>query len=192
MAGDESNGYEAVAREYMRVVHPHVGPATVLRWSEGLRAGAAVLDLGCGPGLGISESLVRAGFRVYGVDASETMTMLFRERLPEAAVEHANALSSEFFGRRFDAALAWGLMFLLMEEEQERLIGRVSEALVAGGRFLFTAPWQVCAWLDLMTERESRSLGRKRYVELLEANGFTLEGEAEDVGENHYFLARKA
>ncbi len=71
------------------------------------------------------------------------------------------------------------------------MIARVSEALVDGGRFLFTAPWQVCTWRDLMTGQESRSLGRDRYVELLGDNGFELEGELQDAGENHYWLARK-
>lgn len=188
---DDSNGYEGMAREYMARGNPHVGVGAVMEWSGRLSAGAAVLDLGCGPGFGVSESLVRAGFRVHGVDASRTMAEMFRERLPGVPVLVGDVLTVELFERRFDAAVAWGLMFLLRAEEQERLMARVSEALVDGGRFLFTAPWQVCTWRDLMTHLESRSLGRDRYVELLGVNGFELEGELQDIGENHYWLTRK-
>lgn len=189
---DDSNGYEAVAHLYMARGNPHVGVPVVREWARRLPAGAAVLDLGCGPGFGVSEALVRAGFAVQGVDASPTMARLFQERLPGVPVVCGNVLTAAWGEGQFDAAVAWGLMFLLTAEAQERLIARVSEALVPGGRWLFTAPWQVCTWRDLMTELESRSLGRERYLELLAANGMELEGEAQDVGENHYWFARKA
>jgi hypothetical protein len=43
-----------------------------------------------------------------------------------------------------------------------------------------------------MTKRPSVSLGRERYLELLDAAGIELVGERSDEGENHYYLTRKS
>ena len=43
-----------------------------------------------------------------------------------------------------------------------------------------------------MTKRTSVSLGRERYLELLDAKGLELVGERSDERENHYYLTRKA
>jgi hypothetical protein len=46
-------------------------------------------------------------------------------------------------------------------------------------------------WTDVMTKRPSVSLGRERYLELLDAEGIELVGERSDEEENHYYLTRK-
>ena len=51
---------------------------------------------------------------------------------------------TSFFGQMFDGVIAWGLMFLLPAETQRSLIHRVGKVVKGGGRFLFTAPFQVC------------------------------------------------
>jgi hypothetical protein len=55
--------------------------------------------------------------------------------------------------------MAVGLLFLLSEDSQRDLIRRVGLALNSGGRFLFTSPAQCCTWTDILTGRESLSLG---------------------------------
>ena len=95
------------------------------------------------------------------------------------------------FGRTFDAALAWGLIFLLKVEDQHHLIRRFSEILVPGGRLLFTSPARPVTWIDVMTNLESLSLGAEQYRQLLGDAGLTVSDEYEDEGENHYFDAFK-
>ncbi|MEX2553419.1 MAG: SAM-dependent methyltransferase, partial [Actinomycetota bacterium] len=99
--------------------------------------------------------------------------------------------SSRFFDRKFDGAVAWGLLFLLPSEAQSVLIHKVSDRLVAGGRFLFTAPRQACEWQDVLTDRTSVSMGREGYRAALQEAGLVLVDEREDEGENHYFLAAR-
>ena len=136
-----SNGYEAVAAEYMsRRVKRNVGVATVQRWTRSLPHGGAVVDLGCGHGLPLSMTLLDEGLAVHGIDASPSMVAAFRHRDPRAPVICEPAETSDFFGRTFDGALAWGLVFLLDEAAQRQLIRRVAQALKPGGRFLFTSP----------------------------------------------------
>jgi len=168
-----------------------VGGATVRAWARALPPGASILDLGCGHGVPISQTLIEDGFVVYGVDASARMTAAFRERFPQAHVACEAVEHSRFFGRTFDGVVAWGLMFLLQANAQSALICKVASALNPGGRFLFTSPQQACTWADLLTGRNSLSLGADAYRKTLLAAGLVLAGGHRDEGDNHYYDASK-
>jgi cyclopropane fatty-acyl-phospholipid synthase-like methyltransferase len=186
-ASDPSNGWEAVASAFIREGrHSRVGVAVVTDWVSQLPAGNTLLDLGCGPGGLRSEALHARGV-VYAIDASPSLARAYQERFPAAQVACEAAETSTLFGRTFDGVLAWGLLFLLSSEVQQEVLRRVAGALKAGGRFLFTAPWQVGTWADNSTGRESVSLGAATYRALLAAAGLTLLREHEDEGENHYY-----
>jgi len=188
---DKSNGYEQIAKSFMRARNPRIGPATVRQWSKSLPHGTEILDLGCGFGVPISQALIEEGFGVYGVDASPSLIATFRERFPNARAECAAVEESDFFRRSFDAIVAWGLMFLLPPETQARVIRKVGRALNPGGRFLFTSLSMPLTWSDSLTGLESISLGKERYEEILLAEALRLEGDAVDEGENYYYFVLK-
>ena len=189
---DPSNGYESVASEFVaRREQFGIGVATIRAWARSLSPGASILDLGCGHGAPISAALMDDGFDVYGVDSSPTLTAMFRNRFPRAHVACEAVEASSFFGRKFDAIVAVGLMFLLPADAQGRLIRRVAETLNASGRFLFTAPAETCVWKDILTGQQSLSLGTKSYKDLLSDAGLVLVDEYLDEGENHYYDSRK-
>lgn len=194
---DRSNGYEGVADIFIAArgtrpaVGDAIGAATVRAWAEGFPPGAAVLDLGSGPGEPSTRILREAGLTTYAVDASPKMAAAFRARFPGVPIERNTAEASGFFGRTFDGVIAWGLLFLLEPAAQAHVIGKVARALERGGRFLFTAPEQPCEWLDAMTGLRSRSLGAQTYERLLRDAGMAWVGEARDEGENHYYFAEK-
>jgi 2-polyprenyl-3-methyl-5-hydroxy-6-metoxy-1,4-benzoquinol methylase len=187
---DLSNGYEDAAAAYMaRRRARGIGTANVRAWARSLPPGSVILDLGCGHGVPISRALIEDGFTVYGVDASPKMVAAFRRNIPGATVICEAVEESRFFGRRFDAVLSWGLMFLLPAEVQTIVIGKVAAALNPGGRFCFTATAEACTWADSVTGRRSTSLGAAAYKSALTAAGLTLVGEDVDEGDNHYFNA---
>jgi SAM-dependent methyltransferase len=191
---DKSNGYEDVASAFIAgrgSDSAETGVSVVADWSRALPAGATVLDLGCGTGIPISQALLNRGFQVYGVDGSPSMVAAFRSRFPTVPVECAAVEESDFFGRTFDGVVAWGLFFLLDPQVQRRLVTKVAAVLPSSGRLLFTAPSQICSWLDLMTGRTSISLGYDAYRKALEAEGLSLTGTSIDEAENHYYLAQK-
>jgi SAM-dependent methyltransferase len=108
----------------------------------GLDVRAQVLDVGCGPGW-LSEFLARCGYWVTGIDVSEDMVNVARERLAEIDQpigEGVEALA-EFYAMpaskipwtaRFDASILYDAMHHLDDEvETLRVIRR---ALVPGGR----------------------------------------------------------
>jgi 2-polyprenyl-3-methyl-5-hydroxy-6-metoxy-1,4-benzoquinol methylase len=189
---DRSNGYEAVADEFAgRRRAAGIGLATIRRWARQLRPGSTVLDLGCGSGDPVARELSRLGFAVAGIDASPSLIAAFHRQLPDAPWACEAVEASTFFGRRFDAILAVGLMFLLSHETQQTVIGKVGDALETGGRFLFTAPREACEWMDALTGRRSVSLGARRYESLLLEAGLAVTETWIDEGENHYFSCRK-
>jgi SAM-dependent methyltransferase len=186
-SSDPSNGWEAVAPAFIwEGRQSRVGVAVVTDWVNQLPLGSALLDLGCGPGVPRSEPLHARGV-VYAIDASPSLARSYQERFPAAHVACEPAETSALFRRQFDGVLAWGLLFLLPSAVQQEAIRRVAGALKPGGRFLFTAPWQVGTWADNSTGRESVSLGGAAYRALLDDTGLTLLHEHEDEGENHYY-----
>jgi len=194
---DRSNGYEAIAPDFIarrgnvESRSTGIGTKEVSLWAQSLPRGAAVLDLGCGPGIPLTEILVRQGLEVFAIDAAPSFVAAFRQNLPGVPVACEAVMESDFFGRSFDAVLAWGLMFLLPTDEQVRLIGRIAERLEPGGRLLFTAPAEPVSWADAMTGRESRSLGLEAYHRQLAAAGLHLVRDYEGEGQNHHYEAVK-
>lgn len=191
MTHDPSHGWDAVAEAFIGA-RSDVGADVVRRWAGLLPPGGTVVDIGCGFGEPVTRTLIEAGLAVSGVDASPTLVAEYRRRFPGCPVACEAAETSDLFGRSFDGAVAVGLMFLLPDEAQHRLIARVAGALAPGGRFLFSAPRQVCEWDDRLTGRASRSLGQQAYRQALEAAGLILAHQRTDPGGNHYFDAVKA
>jgi cyclopropane fatty-acyl-phospholipid synthase-like methyltransferase len=191
---DKSNGYEVVAQAFIAgrgSDSAETGGSDVAEWSQTLPPDATVLDLGCGSGVPISQVLIERGFHVYGVDASPTMVAAFRARFRDVRIECAAAEESDFFGRKFDGVVAWGLFFLLDPDVQRRLLAKVAAVLPSGARFLFTAPSQLCSWADIMTGRTSISLGYDAYRNAMEAESMSLLGTHCDNAGNHYYFAQK-
>ena len=191
------NGYERVAEEFVATrgkatAEPTgVGVSEVHRWARSLPRHAVVLDMGCGTGYPLTRVLVDQGHRVHGIDASPSLVAAFRRNVPEAVVACESVETSRFFNKAYDAVLAWGLWFLLSEHQQLELLSRVAGMLKPGGRFLFTAPEELCRWTDILTGEECRSLGAAQYRRVLNDGGLIVLCEFVDDGKNHYFDVAK-
>jgi len=185
---DPSHGWNAVAQRFIQA-RSRIGADTVRLWAKQLPPGSDILDVGCGSGEPISAALAEDAFRVFGVDASPVLVAEFRRRLPSAEVACEPAETSSLFQRKFDGAVAIGLLFLLPAQDQRQVIERVARALEPGGRFLFSAPRQACEWADTLTARPSLSLGEAEYRRVLDQAGLCLSGHFVDEGGNHYFDA---
>ena len=193
MSEDSSNGYEAVAEEFM-AVRSASGRAVVQKWAASLPRGCSVVDIGAGHGEPLTSALIDEGLAVFAIDASPKMVAAFRRRFPGVEVACEPAQRSRFFDRTFDAALAIGLIFLLPAHGQRELIRRIAGALEPGGRLLFSAPRQVGTWDDILTGQPSWSLGAEEYGRILVESGFRLINEHDehvDQGGTHYYEAQK-
>ncbi|MFC4701947.1 class I SAM-dependent methyltransferase [Glaciecola siphonariae] len=184
---DLSNGWERVANTFIAVRNPNVGKSTLENWVANLPPRAKVLDIGCGFGVPNTQVLINAGCQVYGIDASKTLIAQYKKRFPMAIAACEAAESSNYFDIKFNAIIAIGLIFLLPEDAQLKVLQNAAHSLKNRGRFLFTAPKQVCEWQDVLTAKRSRSLGKDAYVSELLKHGLILTNEYVDEGENHYF-----
>lgn len=189
---DSAKAYEAHAQEYLRGRDPSpIGTQVVDHWSRTLPKGARVIELACGGGYPITRVLNAAGLQIWAVESSPSLVAAFRSRFPSIPVQCARVQESDFFSRKYQGAIAIGLIFLLSEQEQAHLISQVSEILEPGGRFLFMAPIQIGTWKDRNTGLECKSLGQQRYEELLRNVGLHVVATHRDVGENNYYDAEK-
>lgn len=99
-----------------------------------------VVDLGCGSGLWARE-LLEAGYRVLGIDISEAMVEISRQRAPEAEFRVGSLFEAEIPSCDAVTAVSEVLNYLFDPENEERgldrVFGRVYEALRPGGVFVF-------------------------------------------------------
>ncbi len=188
MTDDRSSGWEAVATRFA-ATRSAIGADVVRHWSRQVSPGCAVLDIGCGTGLPIGRTLADEGFALYGIDPSPTLLAAFRANVAPVATACEPVEDSRFFDRHFDAIVMIGVLFLLPEAAQRRVLARIAGALSPGGRLLFTAPRSPCDWTDVLTGRPSRSLGEPCYRAVLASTGGRIDGFIRDDGGNDYFDA---
>jgi len=131
---------------YLRVYQPLEAPEKVRREVDfivkalDLPAGAKILDLCCGQGRHSLE-LARRGFQVVGVDLSEALLYAARKRAESEGL-NVTFLQCDMreidFKDEFDAVINMFTSFgyLESEAEDEKVLGRVAQALKSGGKFL--------------------------------------------------------
>ena len=99
-----------------------------------------VVDLGCGSGLWARE-LLRAGYRVLGIDISEAMVEIAREKAPGAEFRVGSLFEAQIPPCDAVTAVSEVLNYLFDPENEEwglgLVFGRVYKALRPGGVFVF-------------------------------------------------------
>lgn len=141
---DTARGYAAWARGYDAQDNPMI--AAVERYLDRHRLpflGARVLDIGCGTGRTMARALAEGAAAVTGLDASEEMLALARERLAAPVREGRVALQNADLARPwpklapdFDLAV----ITLVLEHTAEMVpILRQVSAHLAKGALLFVA-----------------------------------------------------
>jgi len=105
----------------------------------GLRTGASLLDLGCGPGLYASR-FAQAGFHVTGVDYSrrsiEYATKYASENKLDITYRYQNYLELEDEDQYDAAFLIYGDFCPLNPGQRKQLLQNVSRALKPNGKFV--------------------------------------------------------
>ncbi|MBI5670587.1 MAG: methyltransferase domain-containing protein [Chloroflexi bacterium] len=101
-----------------------------------LQPGAALLDLGCGPGL-YTRRFAERGLQVTGVDFSENSIRYARDHDPRSMYIHADYLTLDM-ANSFDAVtLIYGDICVLSDQHRDTVLQGVRRALRPGGWFVF-------------------------------------------------------
>lgn len=134
--------YDALAPVYERVFGPEAAEGTWRALERlllpCLPPRARVLDLCCGTGE-ITARLLRAGFRVTGVDRSRAMLAYARQRAPGARFLEADMREFRPAPGSFAAAVCVynSLPHITSTRQLEAVFRRVARALAPGGSFVF-------------------------------------------------------
>ena len=116
-----------------REFHAEILPVLDKLLLKRLRPKAAILDLCCGDGR-LMHQLVRNGYRVTGLDGSESMLAFARQKIPRAEFLLADARSFRL-PERFDAVISTfdSLNHIMKHEELRAVFDSVFAALRPDG-----------------------------------------------------------
>lgn len=179
--GSEQNrqSYNAVAAKWANARAGFFGREQVYLdlFVENLTTGALVLDLGCGTGRPMADYVLAKGFRVLGIDQSPALLAHARERHPEATWIEAR-IEDYRPAEPVAAAMLWDSLFHIERDRHEAILRKVMDALLPGGRLMFTAGGSAHpAFTDMMfgetffydsyAPQETRSLLERLGLEVL-------------------------
>jgi SAM-dependent methyltransferase/GNAT superfamily N-acetyltransferase len=114
------------------------------------------LDVGCGTGR-MMGLLGKHGFRTDGIDTSQAMIALARERHPEARLFHADICRWEL-PRLYDLIVAWDSVWHVPLGQQAAVLTQLCRGLSAGGALVFTT-----GGTDAPSEKEDSCMGPPMY-----------------------------
>jgi SAM-dependent methyltransferase len=136
---------------------------------------ASILDLGCGGGVPVAKYLIGRGFNVTGLDTSETMISLCRERFPgsEWLVGDMRKIS---LARTFRGLVAWDSFFHLGRDDQRRMFSVFRQHSACGAVVLFTSGPEHGEAIGSYEGDPlyHASLAESEYRSLLSENGFSI------------------
>ena len=150
------------------------------RFTALLPANGTVLDLGCGSGEPIAAHLVAQGFRLTGVDSSQTLIDLAKRRFhgQQWIVRDMRKLPP---GRTFDGIIAWHSFFHLNPDDQRRMFPVFAALSAPGAALMFTAGhFEGVAMGEFGGEPlYHASLAKTGYDHLLRTNGFSVVSQVD-------------
>jgi SAM-dependent methyltransferase len=134
-----------------------------------------ILDLGCGGAEPIAASLIGGGFRVTGVDASETLIGLCRRRFPDRSWFVADMRRFDL-PAKYNGILAWHSFFHLSQDDQRTMFPRFAALAAPGAALMFTSGhFDGVAMGEFAGEPlYHASLSYQEYTALLSENGFAV------------------
>jgi SAM-dependent methyltransferase len=119
------------------------------------------LDIGCGSSGRFIDLLTSHGFEVEGVDVSDQMIKLARQRHPDITFYHAD-IGKWDFPKTYDFISAWDSIWHLPLPEQEPVLQKILQGLKSGGVCIFTT-----GGLDTPSEKVDSAMGPQMYYSTL-------------------------
>jgi SAM-dependent methyltransferase len=166
--------------------------APVEQLSTLLPTGAAVLDLGCGAGIPVTQRLAER-FAVTGVDISGRQLELARAHVPTGHFIKADMTAVDFAPGAFDAVVSCYAIIHVPRAEQRGLVKRIYSWLKPGG--LFLATWGMHEWEGSVADWHGRGatmwwsiFGAETNLDMLRAAGFVVENADTRTSNNETWL----
>lgn len=130
--------YDQLADTYAAGRHRFDTTPILERLAQRLPTGAWLLDVGCGAGEPTACYFLNQGCAVVGIDLSERMLTLARQRAPEADFRRMDMRQLDFPAESFDAITAVYSVFHLPRADHQALFAGFARVLQPGGVLLLT------------------------------------------------------
>jgi 2-polyprenyl-3-methyl-5-hydroxy-6-metoxy-1,4-benzoquinol methylase len=157
-----------LARSYDDIAHvwqePHIQTNGITQFERALSFTTQhrhALDIGCGSSGRFLDRLLQHGFQAEGLDVSERMIVLARQKHPCLTFHQAD-ISAWEFPRSYDFISAWDSIWHLPLSAQEPVMRKICASLSPSGVFLFTT-----GGLDEATEKTDSSMGPPLHYSVL-------------------------
>ncbi|MDP1932680.1 MAG: class I SAM-dependent methyltransferase [Gammaproteobacteria bacterium] len=162
---DIAKGYDQLAERWASDVFPKDnGIAQHERALAFVKNKGRALDIGCGGSGRVLALLLERGFdeaNVEGVDISERMLLLARQRHPQITFHQADICAWPL-PQTYDFISAWDSIWHIPLSEQRQVLQRIMQALNPGGVFIFTT-----GGVDEPSEKTDSFMGPTMYYSVL-------------------------
>lgn len=142
MANDKGYSLSAAVYDLIYEWKDYAREANLLRWiiaAKKRNAGNTLLDVACGTGKHLAE--LKCDFNVEGMDLSEELLAVAKQRLPEVTLHHGD-MTDFSLGKQFDVitCLFSAIGHVLTAENLNKTLRCMSAHLVKGGVAIIE-PW---------------------------------------------------
>jgi 2-polyprenyl-3-methyl-5-hydroxy-6-metoxy-1,4-benzoquinol methylase len=189
--------YDSIARRWLE---SHLEANGIRQHEHALKFrsdGGVALDVGSGCNGRFIRLLQSHGYQVEGLDVSEQMVALAKERNPDVTFHHADACEWPP-PRQYDFITAWDSIWHVPLQHHEAVLRKLCGVLAPGGVFIWTT-----GGLDEPAEKHDSSMGPPVYYSVLgipktlqtlaDAGCICRHLEYDQLPEKHLFLiAQKA
>ncbi len=130
-------GYDRIASQYNASRDPVDNENELNEFMSFMRPGCRILDAGCGTGV-IARILVDNGFQVTGIDLSQKMVDIAKDRTPEAQFIVGDMTALDFDDASFDGIVSTYALFHVPRTKHMSLFRDFHRILKKGGLILFS------------------------------------------------------
>ena len=153
--------YDTIANVWQE---PHIQSNGIAQFERAIKFTKTrnhALDIGCGSSGRFFDLLLKHGFQVEGIDISEKMVALARQRHPNVPLHQADICTWNL-PREYDFISAWDSTWHLPLEKQELVLRKICEGLTQNGVLIFTT-----GGLDEPGEKSDSCMGPPMYYSVL-------------------------
>lgn len=189
------NGYNKIASQYHAERATFDISGVIQRFMETTHQGGHILDAGCGAGVPVASTLVDNGFRVTGIDISNSMLELARKHVPDAVFLLQDMTKLSFDAETFDGIISTFGLIHVPRSLHEDAFQQFFRVLKSGGTLLVSLGED--EWEGTGKYHETTMLwshyDRKTSLRFLQKAGFYIiwNDVLETGGERHFWALSK-
>ena len=132
------DGYDKVASVYLANRDRLKSGKYIQQLLKYLPKKSRILDLGCGAGVPVDDTLLKAGHTVVGIDISNEQIKLARKKCPEGEYQVGDIRELREGEYKAEAVVSFYTIFHISRDKQAGILKIMASYLVSGGWLLIT------------------------------------------------------